>query len=98
MKRRHPEGDADAEGEGLGAKRSRASSGRHVARHVAVEPTGGAEVALLSEQRETDARRLAQRQKQLDYGKNTLGYDRYCAQVPRWAAEEGAAGGGAGGG
>jgi hypothetical protein len=35
-------------------------------------------------QRETDAHRLAQRQKQIDLGKNTLGYQRYRQAVPRW--------------
>lgn len=32
--------------------------------------------------RETDARRLAQRQRQIDFGKNTTGYDRYLQAVP----------------
>lgn len=34
-------------------------------------------------QRETDQHRLAQRQKQIDLGKNTLGYQRYREAVPR---------------
>lgn len=40
-------------------------------------------VRLLTTEREEDPHRLAQRQKQIDFGKNTLGYDRYCQLVPR---------------
>lgn len=32
---------------------------------------------------ETDPRKLRQRQKQIDYGKNTLGYEKYARDVPR---------------
>ena len=31
-----------------------------------------------------DAHRIAQRQKQVDYGKNTLAYDNYVRTVPRY--------------
>ena len=34
-------------------------------------------------EKETDAHRIAQRQKQVDFGKNTLGYDYYLKAVPR---------------
>lgn len=34
---------------------------------------------------ETDPHRIAQRQKQIDYGKNTLGYARYTEEVPKCA-------------
>ena len=39
--------------------------------------------AAAAQQQETDPRRLEQRQKQIDFGKNTRGYQRYSAAVPR---------------
>jgi histone RNA hairpin-binding protein len=33
--------------------------------------------------KETDAQRLEQRLKQVQYGKNTIGYDNYVSAVPR---------------
>jgi hypothetical protein len=48
--------------------------------HAAARGVGQQQAA----ERESDAHRLAQRQKQIDMGKNTLGYQRYKAAVPRW--------------
>jgi histone RNA hairpin-binding protein len=35
------------------------------------------------EEEETDPKRLMQRQKQIDFGKNTKGYERYVQAVPK---------------
>lgn len=35
-------------------------------------------------ERETDALILARRQKQIDFGKNTIGYEKYLEQVPKY--------------
>lgn len=37
-----------------------------------------------SRPRETDEIRLAGRQKQIDYGKNTIGYEKYLATIPKY--------------
>jgi histone RNA hairpin-binding protein len=47
-----------------------------------VPPACLAAEAKVSE-KEEDAHRIQQRQKQIDFGKNTLGYQRYCENVPR---------------
>ncbi|CAM9938225.1 unnamed protein product [Scytosiphon promiscuus] len=47
------------------------------------EGGGRGEELKFASDREEDPHRLAQRQKQIDFGKNTAGYDKYLATVPR---------------
>ena len=49
----------------------------------------GGGVPKLAETRESDPHRLQQRQKQIDYGKNTCGYDRYTKLVPKFRRARG---------
>lgn len=46
-------------------------------------------VPIGSRGQETDQHRIAQRQKQIDYGKNTLGYQEYCKAIPRENRKQG---------
>lgn len=48
-------------------------------RFIVADPPSSAKEKLV----ESDPHRLSQRQKQIDYGKNTLGYERYTELVPR---------------
>ena len=53
-------------------------------REAGYAPRGDAAASTLAvNERETDPRRLSQRRKEIAYGKNTLGYERYLAQVPK---------------
>lgn len=58
------------------------------ARNIGADSEGGAKKRprLAPEERpkETDSRRLAGRQKQIDYGKNTEGYASYIAATPKY--------------
>jgi hypothetical protein len=49
--------------------------------------TVAAPMPQMTATKETNPRRLAQRQKQIDFGKNTIGYDRYVAAVPKAGRE-----------
>ena len=64
---------------------ARAARAAHHPYHPAKKGQGAAAAATFygSDAVEADPKRLAKRQKQVDYGKNTIGYTRYLALVPR---------------
>lgn len=43
-------------------------------------------VSSINKEFETDRQTLERRQKQIDYGKNTIGYDNYLKQVPKYVS------------
>ena len=47
-------------------------------------PNGNPQCWYHPDETETDAHRVAQRSRQIEYGQHTPGYVRYLAQVPRW--------------
>lgn len=75
----------DPAGQGQGGRSQPRTSGRDAAEGA--QPTPGADEAQQQDPGDTpeplDAHRLAQRQKQVDFGKNTLGYQRYLQLVPK---------------
>jgi hypothetical protein len=88
MKRERDDAPPAAHGAGSNKRaRGNSNNGNNRKSSGFGQPNSGSkvEVRTLKSEREEDPHRLAQRQKQIDYGKNTLGYDRYCAVVPRSA-------------
>ena len=47
-------------------------------------PTTGAVADDKELDKETDPHRISQRQRQIDFGKNTIGYQRYLEQYPKY--------------
>ena len=73
--------DSDEVGSDDSEKRRRRFAGDD-AKCVASESVFGEAAQFLPADKEADPHRLAQRRKQVDYGKNTLAYERYAAAVP----------------
>ncbi|KAH7300833.1 hypothetical protein KP509_24G080800 [Ceratopteris richardii] len=83
------QGSSPSSGRGHGSAEilSRSRNARQQSR-VFVDVTNTFEIegspAVKLSAEEVDVHRLSQRQRQIDYGKNTLGYERYCELVPRY--------------
>ena len=63
--------------------RERAPRGAAASRHERPPQRDNHAPRMQHNERETDPRRLSQRRKEIAYGKNTLGYERYLRMVPK---------------
>jgi len=63
-------------------KRRRTNSNRYLG-HTVTEFSVKASANVFNEEKETDPKRIKARQTQIDYGKNTSGYDNYIKQIPK---------------
>jgi hypothetical protein len=73
--------DLDSIKEAVGRKRGR--NWQNDSKRQKVSHSMGDSIKSRITERETDPYVLSRRQKQIDYGKNTVGYDRYLALVPK---------------
>ena len=63
--------------------RERAPRGAAASRHERPPQRDNHAPRMQHNEKETDPRRLSQRRKEIAYGKNTLGYERYLRMVPK---------------
>ena len=63
--------------------RERAPRGAAASRHERPPQRDAHAPRMQHNEKETDPRRLSQRRKEIAYGKNTLGYERYLRMVPK---------------